>query len=561
MQSSAKLILHLDNEQSQEYEIVKGSVLLGRDFDCDIVLPGGRVSRTHAQLELEESGWSIKDLGSANGTRINGKRIEKARLSQGDVINLGGNELHFETTGPSMPVETTRLDTIEDLESTLVQTNLETILNDVSRPRLVVRTPDKTWEVVLEQDSLTIGRDPGSDLPITDVGLSRRHARIERKNDEFRLRDLDSTNGTWIGGQRIEEHDLHDGEVIRIGEVQLVFRTGFELQELTLAEEPVRGRKRGLHPVVIVPGFMGSELWRGSERLWPNVRLMFSRSDIFRLPEFEPMEPRALVGEVVVVPNLIKQEQYNRLGDYLEEGLGYERGKDLLEFPYDWRQDVRISARLLGEAIKAWSAKSPVTIIAHSMGCLVSRYYVESLGGKEKVERLILLGGPHAGIPTAIESLYLGPAVLPFGIMGERLRDLLVSFPSMYQILPTHPCMYDQDMEPIDVLQDETWITDAQRPLLDAAREFRRELGKSSSVPSVSIFGYGIETITRFEVHRDLEGNWEEIKTIKEAVGDETIPETSAVLPGSDIHPVQQHHGALYVDNDVRMRLKLELSA
>jgi hypothetical protein len=45
-----------------------------------------------------------------------------------------------------------------------------------------------------------------------------------------------------------------------------------------------------------------------------------------------------------------------------------------------------------------------------------------------------------------------------------------------------------------------------------------------------------------------------------ELAGDSTIPEHSAVLPGSEIHPVQQYHGSLFVDNDVKMRLKLELT-
>jgi hypothetical protein len=46
---------------------------------------------------------------------------------------------------------------------------------------------------------------------------------------------------------------------------------------------------------------------------------------------------------VVIVPNLVKLEQYNRLGDYLVEDLGFERGVDLLEFAYDWRRDVRLA--------------------------------------------------------------------------------------------------------------------------------------------------------------------------------------------------------------------------
>jgi hypothetical protein len=55
-------------------------------------------------------------------------------------------------------------------------------------------------------------------------------------------------------------------------------------------------------------------------------------------------------------------------------------------------------------------------------------------------------------------------------------------------------------------------------------------------------------------------GKLREIVYKLEPSGDSTIPEQSAVLPGSEIHPVQQYHGSLFVDNDVKMRLKLELT-
>jgi pimeloyl-ACP methyl ester carboxylesterase len=313
-------------------------------------------------------------------------------------------------------------------------------------------------------------------------------------------------------------------------------------------------------PVVIVPGLLGSELWRGSEQYWPNVRHLFSKPEMFRLPEEQPLEARRLVGEVVIVPNLIKLEQYDRLGDYLEESLGYEREKDLLEFAYDWRQDVRLSAQRLAETIDRWPVTPPVTLIGHSLGCLVSRYYIEHLGGKHKVGRLILLGGPHTGVPKALTILLLGPDVLPFGFLGERLRQVLVTFPSMYQILPTYACAVDQQGQAIDVLEDETWLPETYRPLLRAARDFRRELGTRCSVPSVSIFGYGLKTVTTATVHRDAQGRWQKVDFTVESSGDNTIPETSAILEGSEIHPVQQYHGTLYVDNDVKMRLKLELT-
>src|SRR5690606_35753595 len=104
--------------------------------------------------------------------------------------------------------------------------------------------------------------------------------------------------------------------------------------------------------------------------------------EFFSYTENPQLEARGIVNEVVIVPNLIKQEQYSRMGDYLVEELGYVRGETLLEFAYDWRQDVRISARHLAESVANWKALRPITLIGHSLGTLVSRYYVERLGGK-----------------------------------------------------------------------------------------------------------------------------------------------------------------------------------
>jgi pimeloyl-ACP methyl ester carboxylesterase len=363
-----------------------------------------------------------------------------------------------------------------------------------------------------------------------------------------------------MGEERIDQHHLKDGDTLQVGEANLVFKSGFKTSQLTMIKDPSATKPLGLKPIVFVPGLMGSELWKGNELVWPNVRYLFTRPDMFRLPEFEPLEAREIVKEVVIVPNLIKLEQYKRLGDYLEEGFGYERGDNLIEFAYDWRQDIREAAKKLALTVESWNVTPPITIIAHSLGCLVSRYYVECLNGKDKVGRLILLGGPHAGVPHAITSLHTGPDLLPFGLLGERLREVLITFPSMYQILPTYACVSDQTGRYINLLEDEEWLPDFQRPLLRLARDFRRELGHKSSVPSISVFGYGIKTVTKISVQRDIDGAWQSAELTVDESGDNRIPECSSVLPGSEIHPVQQHHGALWVDNDVKMRLKLELS-
>lgn len=63
---------------------------LGRGQDCDIVIPSQMVSRKHGKVFFDNRVWVYQDLGSSNGTRVNGKRVEKVVLQSGDVIDLGG---------------------------------------------------------------------------------------------------------------------------------------------------------------------------------------------------------------------------------------------------------------------------------------------------------------------------------------------------------------------------------------------------------------------------------------------------------------------------------------
>lgn len=559
MSTPGKLVLLLASGSVQEFALPAASVTLGRATTNQITLQDPKVSRTHARIDAADDGFAVVDLGSANGTYVNDVRIERAALKPGDVIKLGDSLLRFETTPLSRAPDVVRVDAA-NLEATLAQATVAMTLNDTNVARLAIHTSNRTWEVALAEDVLTIGRDPQNDIYLDDPKVSRRHARIERRGEMFIVRDVGSVNGTWLGNRRIEEHQLEVGATIRIGDARLIFKPAFKPDDLTIVDVPVRASSSARQPVVFVPGLSGSELWLGSERVWPNPRLILTQPEIFRLPEIKPMQARGVIQEVVIVPNFVKIDAYSRLGDYLEEGLGYERGKDLLEFGYDWRQDVRQSARRLGEAIDQWQVQPPITIIAHSLGCLVSRYYLNCLGGERKVGRLILMGGPQIGTPPALAQLILGPDMLPFGILGDRFRQVAATFPSVYQILPTYACVFDQYNQPIDVYGDETWVSDAQRPHLRNARDYWRQVGTRSRVPTISIIGYGVRTITKVKVERDERHRWKKLELESSTNGDSAVPVQSAVLEGSEIHPVQQNHSVLFVDNDVKMRLKMELT-
>ena len=77
--------------------VLSGSrVVVGRSREADIVLQDPNVSRRHAELRRDEDGWQIVDLGSTNGIKVNGRRVNHQPLSPGDQISIGVTDLTFE---------------------------------------------------------------------------------------------------------------------------------------------------------------------------------------------------------------------------------------------------------------------------------------------------------------------------------------------------------------------------------------------------------------------------------------------------------------------------------
>ena len=558
--SYGKLILINPNGPEQEFNLAKSSVTLGRASTNDIHLDDARVSRSHALLEYGLQGITLVDLGSANGTRLNGIRVERATLKPGDTISLGSQQLKYQIEDPSEDIGLTKIDSQMQLDQTLNQEFLPMVINETSHPSLVVFTAEKTWNVDISKlDQAVLGRDESCAVYLDLPKVSRRHAEIQQISGGYLLKDLNSTNGTWLSGKKVEQHLLQDGDVFQVGPAQLVFKSGFQEQALTMADEQL-ALPKGRRTVIFVPGLMGSEFWLGNERIWPSVKTIFSNPELFIYPSKVPIEPRNIVDEVVIVPNLIKQDQYNRLGDYLVEELNYQRGVDFFEFPYDWRQDVRTSAQQLAQLVESLPANQPIILIGHSLGTMVSRYYVGHLGGHKRIERMILMGGPHKGAVKGLVSMLVAPEVLPFGIMGERMRKIVMTFVTSYQILPDYPVGTDQNGQKINFLTETSWLDEKFLPLIQLGKDFRRELGKGIGISTVSIFGYGLKTHADVSVVRDAQGKLKDVNYTSANIGDGTILEKSAFMPGTDIHPVHQHHGALFVDNDVKMRLKLELT-
>jgi pSer/pThr/pTyr-binding forkhead associated (FHA) protein len=78
-------------------------LVLGREAGSDLMLPDPKASRRHARIEKVEGSWVLTDLGSTNGTRLNGVRVSRAGIAPGDLIYVGDTVIAVQ---PAPPIAT-----------------------------------------------------------------------------------------------------------------------------------------------------------------------------------------------------------------------------------------------------------------------------------------------------------------------------------------------------------------------------------------------------------------------------------------------------------------------
>jgi pSer/pThr/pTyr-binding forkhead associated (FHA) protein len=184
---------------------LKGPVVtIGRSSGCDLVLRDGLISRRHAEIRRQDGVAIVCDLASTNGTFVNGVRVRESQpLRPGDRIRLGHTHLIY-GIGTELP---TRVPS--------------------TTPSAAAGQRRSRHSLVLDRPVLTIGRSSGNDLVLVDGLVSRHHAQIRQEGGTTALHDLDSKNGTFVNGQRVRGSiPLQPGDVIRVGQTELVFRPG-----------------------------------------------------------------------------------------------------------------------------------------------------------------------------------------------------------------------------------------------------------------------------------------------------------------------------------------------
>ncbi len=193
-----KLVVRWMGGAEQEYPLDKSSLRVGRNAGNDIIVDHQTVSGTHLVLETSNGAFTVTDLDSKNGTLINGQRINPGtphKLLLGDVIRIGDLQGNWVTLNLEL----------EGWEAhgrlSLGQINLSNIASGV------------------------IGRAPDNFLPLNHPTVSYRHAMLLKEAGGITIRDLGSTNGTFVNGRRIKKIPvpLQNFDSIQIGTFRLTF--------------------------------------------------------------------------------------------------------------------------------------------------------------------------------------------------------------------------------------------------------------------------------------------------------------------------------------------------
>jgi pSer/pThr/pTyr-binding forkhead associated (FHA) protein len=209
--SGGRLVSLVDG---REYVVASAGLRIGRDADCDIVVPGNDVSRNHAELSLGPTGYVIRDV-SANGVFVNGARTGDAQpLRRGDVIRIGTEEFRFYADAVvESPAEPAR-DRVSEPARSLA--SLEVVNEGASKgTRYQLRTP-----------LVHVGRGSHNDVVLADDSISDSHAKIQRRDSGWFVVDMESTNGTYVAGRRVKgEQPIDATAAVRFGGVKVIFRS------------------------------------------------------------------------------------------------------------------------------------------------------------------------------------------------------------------------------------------------------------------------------------------------------------------------------------------------
>ncbi|HEY1357702.1 MAG TPA: FHA domain-containing protein [Thermoleophilaceae bacterium] len=272
--SQATLAIVQGVDAGREFSVT-GTTVVGRDRGADVVIADTEVSTKHAAFDLVAGGIAVQDLGSTNGTFVNGQRVTGSHpLQPGDQVQIGATvvqvrqpvEATAEQAGSPPGAQITHGRRIPALPV------LEFVAGQYAGTEMPVGAP------------IVVGRDPGvADVVLDqDSEISRRHTSFSPAGAGLVVQDLGSTNGTIVNGHRLDYAvTLGTGDQAQMGQTIVKVRLGEPQAEPAPAAvaAPVAAAAPGAQPNDIVAEALVKEF--GSHRAVDQVNLYVNPAEIY----------------------------------------------------------------------------------------------------------------------------------------------------------------------------------------------------------------------------------------------------------------------------------------
>lgn len=188
--------------------LVDSVLKIGSESSCEIVINESDVASVHAELVISQEQILLKNVSENRSVFINDVPIiGQQSLSAWDVIKLGESELEIID-----PLSERNPPPAKSLEGA-------TVIRQVVSPwMLKAQTIPLDGQYFSLSDGMIIGREDDSEIKLPLSYVSRKHARISLKNDRVLIDDLESSNGTYVNGERINSRQLFNGDELRLDE-------------------------------------------------------------------------------------------------------------------------------------------------------------------------------------------------------------------------------------------------------------------------------------------------------------------------------------------------------
>ncbi len=225
-----KVTLVMERKPVRLFDVNSSVINIGRAEDMHLVIDDASVSRRQAQIRFgANGGWTIRDLGSINGTFLNGQRLTSVQpLKRGDEVSFGKVSLFFDTaitepagseaapvSKPGGPLTETVYMSAEEAE------RLRRAVAQQRRAQLQWEAKGQRGTFYLSGGGALVGRSLLCDLQVP--AGPKQHLLVLRTQFGFEVRNLSRWHQMKVNGWAFEQSTLESGDVIEVGGLRVTF--------------------------------------------------------------------------------------------------------------------------------------------------------------------------------------------------------------------------------------------------------------------------------------------------------------------------------------------------